>query len=422
MKLIFLILTMSCSLIIKGQIKVDKELTQRIKSKNLVSLIANNAQSVMVSISKLDYNIISSANFKLNEDSIIELPETYTQEVKSSTNCTKINRGWTETFTLKVENGYTIRFTESIETKKSIQLNTGIEYKAIKLGGSTSNDITISNSKQTDIQKTVTSDYTKTIETTLQPGEKLYAKATSLTKNIKVPFTCKFVFDGDVDFDINLIVPCRSIFTPPGSQCVNFLSRTTKKLSDILSEEERTFYIKGFLQNASSSAISVTYASKILSERQCDTVFKSIDPMSTSEYISLVSSIVNTKALTKRNKQTLSKINAGESYFLKNSILVSNTEYEKINFNLVIEDYNDKITITTANVYSKIEVQHWSFGPGFCNVITRTPRTRVGINAPPFTWSGWQLLTNHIGEVTTTITNEVNCDTGVKSQVRYYKN
>lgn len=412
-KITLFFLSIICATYASAQIDVDAELTKRIEAKNLASIVANGNNSAKIYLRSLEYDIVGQTNFKLIDESLIKLPDTYSQEVKAMVNCTPTARAWTEQFSLKVETGYGITFTENIQTKKTLQVNAGIQTNIGSFGTIKGNEITISQTKQKNIEHTSTSEYSKSITTTLAPNEKLYIKATTITEVIRVPFECKILLDGDAKFDIHTITPCGSIFFGP-APCYQIASRPSKKISDLLSEEERTFYIRGFLQNATASDAKLNYDSQSLTPQKCDSIRniefpQNVQPATTSSNRPRESTIVSSDRLITQTPRS------------QQSSLVSKEEYEKLRFNMVIEDYNDAITITTGNVYSKIEVRHWSFGPGFCNVIARTPSARVGLNAPPFSWSGWQLLTNHIGSITTTITNEVNCDTGVKSQVRYFK-
>ena len=80
------------------------------------------------------------------------------------------------------------------------------------------------------------------------------------------------------------------------------------------------------------------------------------------------------------------------------------------------------LTITTSNSIAMIEVRHMSYGPGFCTVETRTSLGGGNVAAaPPLVYGAWHILEAHAGVVTMTISTEAKCDTGARSQVRYFK-
>jgi hypothetical protein len=104
------------------------------------------------------------------------------------------------------------------------------------------------------------------------------------------------------------------------------------------------------------------------------------------------------------------------------SELADETELNDLSFGLVIEEYFSTTSIKTSNSIANVEVRHLSYGPGFCNVDTRSSLGKtITTAAPPAIWSPWQVLEIHMGEISLTISNTVNCDTGVRSQVKYWK-
>jgi len=91
-------------------------------------------------------------------------------------------------------------------------------------------------------------------------------------------------------------------------------------------------------------------------------------------------------------------------------------------------EYFGDTTLHTCNVGGRIEVRFMSLGPGGCAVEAREdPRyagsrpATTGLLALPGIWSGWLVFREHFGRITTRIVNRVHCDTGVRSQVRYYR-
>ena len=87
----------------------------------------------------------------------------------------------------------------------------------------------------------------------------------------------------------------------------------------------------------------------------------------------------------------------------------------------VVESLVDGMTITTSDSVANVEVRGKSLGPGLCAVEYSTSGGSVSFDAPPLAFSDWNVLASHIGSVTYTISERAICDTGVVSEVRYYK-
>jgi hypothetical protein len=77
--------------------------------------------------------------------------------------------------------------------------------------------------------------------------------------------------------------------------------------------------------------------------------------------------------------------------------------------------------ITTSNSVANVEVQAQSLGPGVCAVEIGGGGKTIGFLAPPLVYSPWTLLFSHIGSVTTELSIDAKCDTGVLAQVRYFR-
>ena len=80
------------------------------------------------------------------------------------------------------------------------------------------------------------------------------------------------------------------------------------------------------------------------------------------------------------------------------------------------------LRITTGNAIAPIEVRHMSYGPGFCTVETSTSLGKtISAAAPPLVYGPWIRIEAHIGIVSMTISTRAQCDTGARTQVRYFK-
>lgn len=100
------------------------------------------------------------------------------------------------------------------------------------------------------------------------------------------------------------------------------------------------------------------------------------------------------------------------------AILVAGTAFATENGKTVVLLVNG-MTITTGNSYATVEVRAKSFGPGFCAVDVHANGDTAGVLAPPFVWSTWQNLSNHIGTVSYTLSYDKKCDTDALVEVRY---
>ncbi len=89
-----------------------------------------------------------------------------------------------------------------------------------------------------------------------------------------------------------------------------------------------------------------------------------------------------------------------------------------------VEDSGSTRINTCANATSVIYVRVVSFGTASCAVETydageRPITNRRGLTALPGVWTGWTELVTHYGQTMAAATNEVKCDTGVRSHERY---
>lgn len=86
----------------------------------------------------------------------------------------------------------------------------------------------------------------------------------------------------------------------------------------------------------------------------------------------------------------------------------------------VITSLFNGMSITTCNCVANVQVRAKSLGPGFCDTrINNNYGNSVQIAAPPYTWSNWETLNSHLGEVTYIINVSAKCDTGALFEVKY---
>lgn len=398
-------------------IHIDDEIKRRLLSK-----FPQSDDKITIAVTALSYDVIKTSDYVIDENNIVTLPETINQEVYGNKNCSQQQRGWVENASVSTTKGNNVTINRGVTSSKNLTINANINASFGGIGASggisSQQSIQISNSFQNSFQAQVTESRQRSIDTTVKPMTILLVKLRNTTSNLRLPFKLTIQIDGEYTVKTTPkffeILPGIRITDPAILE--GHATTVTRKISETLSEDERIFLIEGFLDNARSTSIDVTYSERSLTDEDCTDVSININNNDVNNLLDVISSNQN---LTEDNINTF--INLKKEFFLPTSAKISKETLEDLEFTLVIEEYFGSITITTANVVGNVEVQHFSFGPGFCNVITRTPSEAVTINAPPFMWSGWQLLFNHLGEVTTTITNQVNCDTGVRSQVKYFK-
>lgn len=360
----FLILPFCFSLF--GQVNIDDEVLNRALTK------INQDMHIKSSIVSLDIN---SADIILDEENLVVLPEEKVYEIYKNANCSSERRGWTETLTLNksVNLTKTVSLTKSVVSSKSISVNATFP----KVGGSASNSktITFTNNRIWSENETVTTNRSRSIDLQVEPGKVLYIKLEKTLSKVRVPFKGKVIVDGVVES------------TYLQAKMGDLYSKKRVEISNLLTKNERTFILEGFIENSSASALSILFDERDVNKNK-DCEFSDIveSPQ--------VKNVTVSSEMLEKNKET----------------------------DLSVEEYVNSTTITTSNSIAHVYVRHLSFGPGFCNVDTRSSSgSMMATNAPPAVWSDWQIIDTHMGEVTFTITNKVNCDTGVRSQVKYYK-
>lgn len=414
---ILLLLTISnCfSQIINVDSKILSAVSQNLKSKE--------SPNSIIEIRKLDYDIVKASQFLIDSKNVVKLPDSYNEEVYVNRNCTDGERGWTETISTNTVEGSNYTITNSFTSSKTMSFTAGINIAPVNLGGSLSQTLTIGKTQQQSVNGQRTESRSRNISTTVKAKTALFVKIKSTSANLRLPFKVEIVLDGKV-----LVHREPPPIVPPASLITSLIRQIGIKdyeanISDILSEPERTFQIEGFIDNAKSMTIDVSYLEKKLEGNECEEKesqkFTKLGDSYNMMFSAYVMKVENSESINKAEIRDFKAATKKELSY--KSVHLEKHEQPNDVFNLVIEEYSGSTTITTDDVVAAIEVQHSSFGPGFCNVITRTPSGSVGVNAPPFIWSGWQTVVNHLGVITTTLTNEVNCDTGVRSQVRYYR-
>lgn len=324
------------------------------------------------------------------------LPEEVYFDIYENKNCSSERRGWTETLSLTktVSLNRSATLSKTLSTTNTIGASVNFPV-GIGVNGSVTRNVSFTQSSSWSETETVNESRSRTINLEVRERSILYVKLKRVVKRIKVPMTADITVDGTV---VATYKGTYRIYYPPVDdfpadvEDVDIEHKITYRISDLISKKQRTYSVDGYLTNASAEDISVEYDERELSDEECEAV------------------------------DTNTPLLMGAFVHEDDGLRSREADYKDLSFGLVIDEYFSSTRIETSNSIANIEVRHLSFGPGFCDVETRSSLGGVSKTlAPPAIWGPWGVLESHIGEVGLTITNTVNCDTGVRSQVRYWK-
>ena len=87
----------------------------------------------------------------------------------------------------------------------------------------------------------------------------------------------------------------------------------------------------------------------------------------------------------------------------------------------ITSEYTGSTTVQTCNCKGVVQVRALSNGPGACAVTFKTSKGETAVTALPHVWSAWVTVYEHTGKTDVTIDNDVLCDGGVRTQVKYLR-
>ena len=83
-------------------------------------------------------------------------------------------------------------------------------------------------------------------------------------------------------------------------------------------------------------------------------------------------------------------------------------------------EYSGETTIRTAEATDTIDARSSSLGPDACALVIRTNHgDSTPLVAPPGEWTAWTVVASHAGSKTYSLSSEAQCDSGVRTQVRW---
>lgn len=390
-----------------NSINIDKEIHSKLQNKFPNEIDRPRVRNCRLSSYKVSSVEFTKTDFDFKSDELVYLPEKIYFDIYKNVNCSSERRGWAETLSLSksISLNRSMTFTKSITS--SATLNAQVNFPLGSVGGSVSRSVTVSNSRSWSETETVTENRSRTINLEVNSKKVLFVKLQKIVKSIRVPFSAKLTIDGT--FTATYIGLRRERIDIPLGQHI-YIERpvhfnVTYRISDVLNDLERTFIIDGFIENSKADDLEVLYDERDVKTEEC-------------EYE--VNLKVNALELFDNSSEVVLELEEIESNTFGE--ISDESDYENLSFGLAIEEYFGTTSIQTSNSVANIEVRHLSYGPGFCNVDTRSSLGKtITTAAPPAFWSPWQVLESHIGEISLTISNTVNCDTGVRSQVKYWK-
>lgn len=393
-------------------INIDKEIRSRVSSK-----IPNEMENLKLQGFKILNTEFLKADFKIKDEDAVFLPEQKHYDIYKNCNNSDERRGWTENIALtkNVTLNRSITFSKVIQSGSSMSVN--VSFPKVGASGSRSKNITITNQRNWSETEQVTSNTTRNINFTVEPKKILFVKLEKTVYSVRVPFDCVLLVDAIVEVEYlgyreHIIIRPGN---PPKPRLTRIPRRKTKRyqLSDLLKEEQRVFETDGFIENRSADMLEVSYFERDYnpSTDNCDDGLKIDKEVENLKSVEDVDYVENEIDLITDDRT------------LNNVELIEPSEYPDVEkFNLTIEEYFGTISIKTSNSYANVYIRHLSFGPGFCEVETRSSLgNSIVTMGPPAIWSEWQVIEAHAGQITMTVNDIVKCDTGVRSQIKYWK-
>lgn len=352
---------------------------------------------------------VTEADLLLDDTHAVVLPVKRYFDVYTNANCTTERRGWSETLRLtkQVQLSRSASWTQTFVSASSLTAHLDFP-KVGGLGGSVSRTVTLNDQSGWSETENESSESSRTIDMQVQPGQVLAAKIERTVSSIREPFHGRVTVTGVVSalyaFDARLPIH--------GHPPVHFEHVEQYAIDRLLpNDSARSFSVNGFLENSSADNLDVIFAERPADKtRDCGISNAGLGGTHRVNGSRKVVTSSTTKARAVRP-------------FVSKGALASQDEAARFKFNdLTVEEYRDDVTIHTADAIATVSVRHMSLGPGFCAVETHSDRgSTVGQTAPPGVWGAWQVIETIWGKQSLTLTDDVKCDTGVRSQVQYAK-
>lgn len=320
----------------KSQINLDDVLyasinsTPRLKQRQEESrkMLGHTLKVVRYSrIKSIDYTI-DGGDANVLSEKVVYLPEQYIINYYSNKNCSDNRRGWTQNLALKVTQGQIVKVTNAVKSSKKTSYSLGFKIPIPKIGldisGSTSSEFTFETSNSQEVQRTTTTEetVTKTIDFEVDPKRALYVKFQTTKYTLRVPFEATLMVNGYV------MIQNVQRLEIVGRNSNEGVTEERIPFEALLSNEQRTFAISGFLENSKAGKEEVDYAEVSLPSDSCDKI------PTANPFVTISEKIAGNKSLTKEELEILKKPN---EYLLKSDLgegkLEADETIRKLNLN-----------------------------------------------------------------------------------------
>lgn len=203
----------------------------------------------VVGIERLEF---LSKEGKILESEYKPIPDAITEDRKELINCTGDDQNETFTVQMSSERGERLTLSTAIESKTEISI--GLKYSVLNAGESRTQDVKITNTFEQTFKETITRTQTSTKK--VRAHKLLLVNSILKQSRGNWPFTATVIVDGWVQSNAAL---CNN---SSGNNCGSTQVMAGKKVSEFLSEKERTFTINGVFENAEISDLKIVYLEK----------------------------------------------------------------------------------------------------------------------------------------------------------------
>lgn len=341
------------------------------------------------------------------------IPITSVVQSYAYTNCSDERRRDQRTVSMTYTQGYSITTSSSLKTTEGITASLTLPVLPLTLGGNESRSVDFSKQQTWDYSNSVTE--TVPFDETIEPWTALIVIVRKDISNAYIDFKGSFMVDAAV-----VMEPCCG--TTGGTAVLG-------KYNDFFPAPKK-FDVAGQVWNAKAESINKSYKEIRLTKDspQCQlqgpdgltgsalaSYQKIFKPMGTLRFSSLAAAPLILKTKPKDAVQAGKNEHAAlAATAIAPTVITPPTQ--------IVVPFIDGMTITTADVVGNIEVRAMSHGPGFCNVtFSAGAGQSANFLAPPITYSPWTTLTSNFGANNFTLSSDVQCDTGVVAEVRYWK-
>jgi hypothetical protein len=247
---------------------IEQVLTERLNEAVPASFTSQQSSTLWEKdLTTLSWKILpETVVITIEKENYAEEPVSELSQVYQNVNCSESPRSWTETFSLSVNKFSSIHYSQTVSSSTSE--NTSVDLKfAVNFGilspgfhhGKTKQmleQISLVNQEGKTHQETQTTQ--RSLEVKAGPRETLTITATQQVYTLKIPFTISFQVDGTVSYQHELTAS-----TLHGVTFEEYI------ISEVLSSEERTFTVSGYLTENETSKLKIHFDTQPIEKEDC---------------------------------------------------------------------------------------------------------------------------------------------------------